>query len=147
MMKGQKGITLVALVITIIVMLILVGVTISVAMNGGLFTKADDAAENTRKAQISEAFALAKAELLANFYSATTTAARAVPEIADVEDLINSYLEENLAVTLDTETEDGVYTLKSAPNVEYAEGTEPSIDISDLAFAEEPADPNGNGDA
>lgn len=46
-MKEQKGITLVALVITIIVMLILVGVGISVALNGGLFDNARDAANNT----------------------------------------------------------------------------------------------------
>lgn len=46
-MKGQKGITLVALVITIIVMLILVGVSVTVAINGGLFTKAKDGANNT----------------------------------------------------------------------------------------------------
>lgn len=46
-MKGQKGITLVALVITIIVMLILVGVSITVAINGGLFDKARSGATNT----------------------------------------------------------------------------------------------------
>ena len=49
-MKGQKGITLVALVITIIVMLILVGVSVTVAINGGLFDKAKSGAENTQKA-------------------------------------------------------------------------------------------------
>ena len=53
MMKGQKGITLVALIITIIVMLILVGVSISVALNGGLFTKAGDASRETKQAQVS----------------------------------------------------------------------------------------------
>ena len=41
-MKNQKGITLIALIITIIVMLILVAVTISVVLNGGLFEKAED---------------------------------------------------------------------------------------------------------
>lgn len=46
-MRGQKGITLVALVITIIVMLILVGVSVTVAVNGGLFTKAKEGATNT----------------------------------------------------------------------------------------------------
>ena len=46
-MKGQKGITLVALVITIVVMLILVGVSVTVAINGGLFTKAREGATNT----------------------------------------------------------------------------------------------------
>ena len=40
MMKKEKGITLIALIITIIVMLILVIVTINIAMNGGLFSKA-----------------------------------------------------------------------------------------------------------
>ena len=43
----SKGITLIALIITIIVMIILVGVTVSIALNGGLFTVAKDAAENT----------------------------------------------------------------------------------------------------
>ena len=42
-LKTQKGITLIALVITIIVMLILVAVTISMAINGGLFEKAGKA--------------------------------------------------------------------------------------------------------
>ena len=50
MNKGKntaKGITLIALVITIIVMLILVGVTISMALNGGLFGYAKKAARDT----------------------------------------------------------------------------------------------------
>ena len=51
MMKGQKGITLVALIITIIVMLILVAVTISVALNGGLFDNARAARKETKIAQ------------------------------------------------------------------------------------------------
>ena len=54
MMKGQKGITLVALVITIIVMLILVGVSVTVALNGGLFTTAKDATEKTNNALVEE---------------------------------------------------------------------------------------------
>ena len=50
MLKKQNGITLIALIITIIVMLILVGVTINVALNGGLFTKAETATKQTQKA-------------------------------------------------------------------------------------------------
>ena len=49
-MRGQKGITLVALVITIIVMLILVGVSVTVAINGGLFDKAKEGATGTQEA-------------------------------------------------------------------------------------------------
>ena len=43
-MKGQKGITLVALVVTVIVMLILAAVAVSVlTTDGGLFEKANTA--------------------------------------------------------------------------------------------------------
>ena len=48
-LKNNKGITLIALIITIIVMLILVAVTINVALNGGLFGKAKDAKVKTQK--------------------------------------------------------------------------------------------------
>ena len=42
-MKKQKGITFVALVITIAIMLILAGVTINVSLKGGLFSRANEA--------------------------------------------------------------------------------------------------------
>lgn len=53
-MKSEKGITLIALVITIIVMLILVGVTITMAVNGGLFDYAKDAGTKTNGATANE---------------------------------------------------------------------------------------------
>ena len=46
----NKGITLIALIITIIVMLILVAVTISMAINGGLFEYAGKAVSDTQNA-------------------------------------------------------------------------------------------------
>ena len=49
-LKTSKGITLIALVITIIVMLILVAVTISMAVNGGLFEYAGKAVGDTNNA-------------------------------------------------------------------------------------------------
>ena len=45
-MRDQKGITLIALIITIIVMLILVVVTLTVAFQTGLFDRAGEAAQN-----------------------------------------------------------------------------------------------------
>ena len=48
-MRNNKGITLIALIITIIVMLILVGVSVSVALNGGLFDRAERARDDTRR--------------------------------------------------------------------------------------------------
>ena len=53
-LKTKKGITLIALVITIIVMLILVAVTISMAINGGLFEKAGKATGDTKNAMDAE---------------------------------------------------------------------------------------------
>lgn len=52
--KSNKGITLVALVITIIVLLILAGISISALTNTGIFQKAKDAqkvSENVEKEQ------------------------------------------------------------------------------------------------
>ena len=53
-LKEKNGITLIALVITIIVMLILVAVTISMAINGGLFTHAGKATRDTENAKLQE---------------------------------------------------------------------------------------------
>ena len=54
-MKNNKGITLVALVITIIVLLILAGVSISMVVgDNGVLTRAKNAATETTKAQARE---------------------------------------------------------------------------------------------
>ena len=53
-MKNQKGITLIALIVTIIVMMILVGVTINVTLNGGLFDTAAEATADKEKHIIHE---------------------------------------------------------------------------------------------
>ena len=71
-MNNQKGITLVALIITIIVMLILVAVTISIAVSGGLFDTAKDARDKTIKEMTKEAITLAKAEVVTDFYASDT---------------------------------------------------------------------------
>ena len=49
--KGNKGITLVALVITIIILLILAGISISALTNTGIFEKAKDAKEKSEVAE------------------------------------------------------------------------------------------------
>ena len=63
---SQNGITLIALIITIIVMLILVGVTVNVALNGGLFSKAETATYQTEASLVKEQLELAKAVETAN---------------------------------------------------------------------------------
>ena len=73
-LKEQKGITLIALVITIIVMLILVAVTITMAVNGGLFDYARKAGQETNRA-------IANEQQFAN-----------LEENMTVDDLINKYI-------------------------------------------------------
>ena len=94
-MKDQKGITLVALIITIIVMLILVAVTISVALNGGLFDNAKTARNETIAEQAREAITLAKAELVSEYYVKSISA----PSAADVGKLVEQYLSDDYTVT------------------------------------------------
>ncbi len=68
-MKNQKGITLIALVITIIVLLILAGVTIAmltVTGENGILNKATTAVNNTTDAELKEAVRLAVATNITN---------------------------------------------------------------------------------
>lgn len=53
-MKRQNGITLVALVITIIILLILAGISIGALTNQGLFNRAQEAKNVSEKAQKNE---------------------------------------------------------------------------------------------
>ena len=53
-MKKERGITLIALIITIIVMIILAGVSVTVALNGGLLSTAKKAAQDTDIARMEE---------------------------------------------------------------------------------------------
>lgn len=53
-MKSNKGITLVALVITIIVLLILAGVTLSIVWNGGIIDKSANAVDKYENSSANE---------------------------------------------------------------------------------------------
>ena len=63
MLKQQKGITLVALVITIVVLIIIAGVTISITLGqSGLFNRAHTAANEYKKAANDEKMYLTNVE-------------------------------------------------------------------------------------
>lgn len=73
-MKKQNGITLIALVITIIVLLILAGVSIAMLTGeNGILNKATNATVETRKAEIREAITLATSTIMADNVDPTTT--------------------------------------------------------------------------
>ena len=71
--KENKGITLVALVITIIILLILAGITISSLTNTGLFEKAKEARDKTQNATENQAKILNEYEDELNKYVSGTT--------------------------------------------------------------------------
>ena len=67
MLKGQKGITLVALVVTIIVLIILAGVSIALILDdNGIITKAREGKQNYAWAANSEHAYLTNAEAWTN---------------------------------------------------------------------------------
>lgn len=72
-MKNTKeiGITLIALIITIIVMLIFAGVTISIVANGGLFDQARNASIATRQGVVDEEISIWKANNKVSEYTKT----------------------------------------------------------------------------
>jgi hypothetical protein len=84
----EKGITLIALIITIIIMLILASVTIAIIMNGGLFTQARTAAEETRGASVAEEVEIWRVEKRMGKYSGIGAQTR--------EQLINSLADRKL---------------------------------------------------
>ena len=69
-MKKQNGITLISLIITIIIMLILAGVSLSMIMgDSSMLEKANTATKKTRSAEVQEAVELAVANNKAAVYS------------------------------------------------------------------------------
>ena len=91
----NRGITLIALVITIIVMLILVGVTISMSVNGGLFEKAGEATGKTKNAIEEEQGLVDDVTDLIDYYTKKKAAVAGLKEYS--EELLNDdgVLEEN----------------------------------------------------
>ena len=115
MNKGKntaKGITLIALVITIIVMLILVGVTISMALNGGLFGYAKKAARDTEsQKQLEQELASGavtidgvKYDSMQDYMNGFPSGTPKAKPIDEVEKTENGILKENGAYTSDGKT-------------------------------------------
>ena len=76
MFKQEKGITLVSLVITIIVMLILAGVSLSMVMGeGSVLNQARDAVDTTELSSVKDEIGMALGSAQTNFYAgyASTT--------------------------------------------------------------------------
>lgn len=97
-LKNEKGITLVALVITIIVLLILAAVSLSLVMGGdGVFQKAQKATTNTNANVIKEQVEYSVTELMGSYYG--KYAGEPVdPELSTpAEATVGEYIYNNLA--------------------------------------------------
>ena len=93
-MRNERGITLVALVVTIVVLLILAGVTITYALsNNGIFTKAQEAGMVSEQATIRDAVSSAQAEGMMEYYDASKTTK------TEAKDLISKYVPSGWSVT------------------------------------------------
>ena len=69
-MRSERGITLIALVVTIVVLLILAGVTITYALgNNGLFTNAQQAEYNAELGNIRDYAAMARLDVMTAYYA------------------------------------------------------------------------------
>ena len=91
MLKNQKGITLIALVITIIVLLILAGVSIAMLTGqNGILTQAGNAQTNTREAEIKEAISLAVSTINADLADTVSTDVYTAFDYANVAKAINN---------------------------------------------------------
>ena len=104
-MKSERGITLVALVVTIVVLLILAGVTITYALSdNGIFKRAQESAMVSEQATVRDAVSNAQAEALIEHYDTATT------DKSTVKDLVEKYVPSGWTATASTATigNDGV---------------------------------------
>ena len=111
-LNSQKGITLVALIITIIVLLILAIVSIRLVMNGGIIDKSKSAVDKYSQEEVQEQIKLAYSEWQMGQYTGET---RTAAEFMQAK--LNSIYGTG-AVTNVTETE-GVFTVTFADGKEY----------------------------
>lgn len=80
-LENQKGITLVSLVITIIIMLILASVSVNlVAGSKGIMRRANDAVNTSKEAQMDEEIQLRLAEVMMDYYSDTSASSKTLEE-------------------------------------------------------------------
>lgn len=73
MRRNERGITLIALAVTIVVLLILAGVTITYALgDNGIFSKAQNAEKSNALGNARDYMSLTKIDALATYYEDTT---------------------------------------------------------------------------
>ena len=99
MLKENKGVTLVALVITIIVLLILAGVTLSMVMgDSGIFSKANKASSETTISSAKDAVRLATLEAVTDQYTDNGSIGTAITSEAEAIKAVNAKLQDGYKI-------------------------------------------------
>jgi len=113
--KGQKGITLIALIITIIVMMVLVGVTVTIVLNSDILGLAQRAGRDTR-AKYDEERTLGRVCIDGIWY-----------------DSMADYIAERPSAIQDGESDTGIFDIieDSETKVAYLRGIKPTYKVED----------------
>ena len=128
-MKQNNGITLISLVITIIVMLILAGVTVVAVINGGLIGKAGDARDKWNEAQQNELNQMDDIEKTIAQYTGETSGKTISKDVTEMENNNISYIGYFADVDNDGEV-DGVIFADLLVGTTSTEYTMDTIDAS-----------------
>lgn len=132
MLKENKGVTLVALVITIIVLLILAGVTLSMVMgDSGIFTKANKASSETTISSAKDAVRLATLEAVTDQYTDNGSIGTAITDATVIAD-VNAKLQDGYSITSDGKIQQNEKDVigadkKAAITVKFKVGTNNSV--------------------
>lgn len=124
-MKNNKGITLIALVVTIIVLLILAGVSIAMLTgDNGILSRASQSSVANAVGEGKDQVALYIAELSANYYSAKYNGAKVTPEYTSgtLLEYINSAKDNINALS-----KNGVYTVTYSEAETSVEGENQTV--------------------
>lgn len=140
MLKNNKGITLIALVITIIVLLILAGVSIAMLTgNNGVLTRASSAKVSNRLGEMKDEISLLAAETMTDYYQETyvnSTLANSVFKGNELDNDIVAAINEKASITdpAGTGTYDGVSVTTTAYVPPANEGAKPTYATVKLSY-------------
>ena len=122
-MKNNKGITLIALVVTIIVLLILAGVSIAMLTgDNGILSRASQSSVANAIGEGKDQVALYIAELSANYYSAKYNGATVTPAYTSGQTLLE-YIN-SAKTSIDALSKTGLYTVLYTAATTTGEGSE-----------------------
>lgn len=129
MFKGEKGITLVALVITIIVLLILAGVSIALVVgNNGILGRATGAVSTTEKATADQEVELSISDAQVSYYAQLASDSSVTKASCFTQTIFTENCKTATSATWDATAKTLTYTTKSGETIVY------TIDVDNFSY-------------